>query len=210
MTLNNLKNNHMSIIAINGKIGSGKDTVGQLIQELRASQNWQIKKFAGKLKQIATLLTNIPIDNWEDQSFKQTYLGDNWGMTARDFLQKIGTESLRNGLHENVWVNALFSEYIPLNEELRRSMGNVLDYSDCIWPNWIITDLRFPNELEAVTKRRGITIKIIRESENRIGTTHISETALDDYTNWDYVIYNNGTIEDLRTTIQNILIERNL
>ena len=32
---------------------------------------WEIKKFAGKLKQIASLLTGIPIEKFEDQEFKK-------------------------------------------------------------------------------------------------------------------------------------------
>ena len=77
------------IIGINGKIGSGKDTVGKIIQYLTANEevkqvttleewldsddlngrdfNWKIKKFAGKLKQIASLLTGIDVEKFEDQ-----------------------------------------------------------------------------------------------------------------------------------------------
>jgi hypothetical protein len=72
-------------------------------------------------------------------------------------------------------------------------------------PNWLITDTRFPNELEAAKTHNGITIKIVRESGNTIGTTHASETALDDYTKWDYVVDNNGSLEDLKTQILSIL-----
>lgn len=142
------------IIGINGKINSGKDTVGKIIQFLVANKNlpkdmqyvsleeldgvvnvysnWEIKKFAGKLKQTASLLTGIPIEKFEDQEFKKSYLGPEWGtvtnnplnaipvfedvtfnnlMSVRELLQKLGTEAMRDGLHENVWCNALFSDY---------------------------------------------------------------------------------------------------
>ena len=84
------------IISINAKIGSGKDTVGKIIQYLvdkdRAGYqhpdsqedfesycknfnqkycNWEIKKFAGKLKQIGSILTGIPVEMFEDQEFKK-------------------------------------------------------------------------------------------------------------------------------------------
>jgi hypothetical protein len=82
------------LIGINGYAGSGKDTVGKIIQYLLSAFNgvnlekilnkyeeyewmleeqseWEIKKFAGKLKQVASLLTGIPIEKFEDQEFKK-------------------------------------------------------------------------------------------------------------------------------------------
>jgi len=160
--------------------------------------DWEIKKFAGKLKVIAEILSGVPKINFEDQEFKKQDMGPEWGMTYRDLLQRLGTEAMRNGLHENVWVNALFADY-HFNIEKDEQM-----------PNWLITDCRFPNELEAVKTHKGITIKVIRDSGNTIGTTHASETALDDYTEWDYVVDNNGSIEDLKTQVFSILEKESL
>jgi hypothetical protein len=179
------------IIGINGKIGSGKDTIGSIIQYLVANKklpknmqyssleeldngsepfsNWKIKKFAEKLKTIASLLTGIPVKNFEDQEFKKTDLGKEWSyaypdeyyddgepvmvcMSVRQLLQKLGTEAMRDGLHTNVWVNALFADYNPV---ARLKGADIL-------PNWCITDMRFPNEMEAVVKRKGITIRVVR------------------------------------------------
>ena len=86
-------------------------------------------------------------------------------MSGRDFLQKLGTDAVRNGLHDMAWVNALMSEYKPkdapykhLADALEDKHHGLLNY-----PNWILTDTRFPNELSAVKKAGGITIKITRE-----------------------------------------------
>ena len=186
------------IISITGKIGSGKDTIADIIMQYTPYHDWEIKKFAGKLKDIAEILSGVPKINFEDQEFKKQDMGSEWGMTYRDLLQKLGTEAMRNGLHENVWVNALFADY-HFNIEEDEQM-----------PNWLITDCRFPNELEAVKTHKGITIKVIRDSGNTIGTTHASETALDDYTEWDYVVDNNGSIEDLKTQVFSILEKESL
>ena len=193
-----IKGNNMAIISISGKIGSGKDTIADIIMQYTPYHRWQVKKFAGKLKDIAEILTGVPKINFEDQEFKKQDMGPEWGMTYRDLLQKLGTEAMRNGLHENVWVNALFADY-HFNIEEDEQM-----------PNWLITDCRFPNELEAVKTHKGITIKVIRDSGNTIGTTHASETALDDYTEWDYVVDNNGSIEDLKTQVFSILEKESL
>ncbi len=151
------------IIGINGKIGSGKDTVGKIIQYLTSEcgdsnssrhrtyaeflkrgggsnlrnfdqhyvSDWEVKKFAGKLKTTASLLTGIDVEKFEDQEFKKTFLGQEWDyieymnnsprgsitkMTIRELLQKLGTEAMRDGLHTNVWVNALFADYVPISD----------------------------------------------------------------------------------------------
>ena len=191
-----IKGNNMAIISISGKIGSGKDTIADIIMQYTPYHRWQVKKFAGKLKDIAEILTGVQKINFEDQEFKQQDMGAEWGMTYRDLLQKLGTEAMRNGLHKNVWVNALFADF-NIDEDEQVSY-------------WIITDSRFPNELAAVKKHNGIAIKVIRDSGNTIGITHTSETALDNYTEWDYVIDNNGTLEELKTQVLSILEKESL
>lgn len=198
----------MAIISISGKIGSGKDTVAAIIMELANDRQWEVKKWAGKLKEVASLLTGIPKEKFEDQEFKKTNLGSEWNinsnpMTVRDLLQLLGTEAMRNGLHTDTWVNALMSEYKTDNGVDMKAEGN----GDGVVADkfWIITDTRFPNELAAITRHEGIAIKVVRDSGNQIGTTHSSETALDHYEDWDYVIDNEGSIDDLRKKIFNML-----
>ena len=163
------------IIGVSGYSGSGKDTVGAIIQYLNFpnpkfsiedvcakyaeyeellddESGWQTRKFAGKLKDIASHLTGIDIEDFEDQEFKKTNLGSEWWttcdeghqpMTVRDFLQKLGTDAMRMGLHDNVWVNALMVDYTPDKD------GDL--------PSWIITDTRFPNEAQAI-KDKGASL----------------------------------------------------
>ena len=210
------------IIGINGKIGSGKDTVGSIIQYLTFCKHynrtdlsyedftnsigwlptWEIKKFAGKLKQIGSILSGVLVEMFEDQEFKKLNMNPEWGMTYREFLQKLGTEAMRDGLHTNVWVNALFADY------KHSKTCNCKKGCRCAHdlPNWIITDMRFPNEMEAVELREGVTIKVVRPG-TAVGT-HPSETALDD-AYFDHVISNDGTIEDLVEKVRQVLtIER--
>jgi hypothetical protein len=196
----------MQIISISGKIGSGKDTVAKLIIDKSFISNWKVKKWATKVKEIASLLTGIPVEKFESQEFKRSYLSDEWSktktingqlvkepMTVRDLLQTIGTDAIRDVLHEDAWVNALMSEYKTKNDNY-----------------WIITDTRFPNELNTIKNNKGIIIKVIRDSGNTVGTLHASETALDDYTGWDYIINNNGSIEQLEQEVVKFLEKFNL
>ena len=232
----------MSIIGISGKIGVGKDTVGRIIQYLTSEcgdsnsprhrtyteflqkgggsnlrnfdqhyvSDWEVKKFAGKLKTIASLLTGIDVEKFEDQEFKKKEMGEQWGMTYRTFLQKLGTEAMRDGLHTNVWVNALFADY-----KMSYTQHPDIEYVDHkAYPNWIITDLRFPNEYKAVKEKRGITIRVVRpvhalSQENNAGILHSSETALDEAT-FDYEIINDGEIVDLIEKVKTILIKEKI
>ncbi len=248
-----------NIIAISGKMGSGKDTIGEIIQYISAeskidmvSQNqsvsledlikgkfkensdWEIKKMAGKLKDIACLLIGCTREQLEDREFKETPLGEEWWYwkiygelvdyrsrnisefkepipelikpTPRLLLQLLGTECGREIIHPNIWVNALFADY-----KLTRPNSSLGDISLGM-PNWIITDVRFPNEAKAIKDRGGIVIRVNRNPTLKIGALftykdgskevitqkeHPSETGLDDYKDFDYVIENNGTIEDL-------------
>jgi hypothetical protein len=275
------------IIGINGKIGSGKDTVGKIIQYLvvkkrytelitddfkefheeyknsdkpliysdnggAAYSDFEIKKFAGKLKQTASLLTGIPVEKFEDQEFKKTSLGSEWNrllyatlddenpllsvMSVRELLQKLGTEAMRDGLHENTWVNALFADYNATGYNYTGCENKVIQ-GEWEYPNWIITDMRFPNEMEAVEEKSGITIRVVRypktvevsRGPQDIETIpfdptnqkhmslwkgdssrlHASETALDN-TEFDYEIINDGTIEDLVEKVREILIKEEI
>ena len=220
------------IIGISGRIGSGKDTVGKIIQYLvwksrvekgelplsvysfsdfaretyfgKNQSGFEIKKFADKLKDIVCLLIGCTREQLEDREFKEKELGEEWWkyelswheytkvdgvyntyeeaceelrnfggssfdeknaittikLTPRELLQIIGTECIRDKVHPNAWVNALFADYkyeIHRSEVPTRAAGFIDQH---VYPNWIITDMRFPNELEAIKSRGGITIRV--------------------------------------------------
>ncbi len=133
-------------------------------------------------------------------------------LTPRLLLQLLGTECGREIIHPDIWVNATFADYQP-NGAPYNSLGDVFDDLklcpfETKMPNWIISDVRFPNEAKAIKDRNGILIRVNRN----IGLEfmHESETALDNYNDWDYVIDNNGTIEDLIEKVKQILIKEKI
>jgi hypothetical protein len=187
--------------------------------------NWQIKKFASNLKKICSILTGIPIEKFEDQEFKKSESGEEWDylnyehsmrgdtvkMTVRELLQKVGTDIFREQLHNNVWINALFGDYKLENEE----STYLNPYPTIEYPNWLITDLRFPNEFQAIKDRGGICVRVNRFETQTFYTQrvsfpdaipiHESERALDDYP-FDYVINNKGSIEELIEEVKKMLL----
>ena len=201
------------IIGISGRMGSGKNTVGDIIEKICLTNEgplFEQRSFAGKLKQIASLLTGIHVKKFENQEFKKLDMNPEWGMTYREFLQKLGTEAMRDGLHTNVWVNALFADYkraldLVKSEDTKYDL-KVEEVGE--YPNWIITDMRFPNEMEAVKERGGITIRVVRQDMHSLEAmipAHASETALDDV-EFDYEIINDAGIPELIEKVREILI----
>lgn len=82
-------------------------------------------------------------------------------MTGREVLQFVGTEIFRR-MNTNIWANATVNKILSEQPELA-----------------IITDCRFPNEVEAVQAAGGKVIRLLRD--NGTGDKHLSETALNDY-----------------------------
>lgn len=184
------------IIGIAGKAGAGKDTTGKMLASLLSNPNlswtmyWDsdivfpqqhfVVHYADLLKEIAASMLNMPFDNFNDQEVKQKYI--DWiGMTVREFLQRLGN-AVRESIHPDFWVNALFNTY---------------------YNNIIIADVRYPNEVQAIKDRGGIVFRIERPGAG--AGNHISETALDDYHGFDYIIDNVGTLEDLFNQVKFIV-----
>ena len=178
------------IIGISGKAGSGKDTAAKMLEVLYANPDISYEDFANKryknfadiqivhfadtLKETAQVLFRI--GEWETNTQEGKKTTINWiGKTVRELLQGIG-QGLRDAIDPNLWVKILFA-----NTE-----G---------WSNYIIADVRYPNEVYAIKKRNGILLRIDRKGAG--AGNHSSETALDNYKEWDVHIENNGSIEDL-------------
>ena len=210
------------IIGISGKATSGKDTVAKLLQvvfhnrimglkdndpallnmldapgvmsALNNECGFPIQRFAGPLKRHVADLLGITVEKLESQEYKTKTLGGEWNytksyeakcvhhsMTVRDLLIAIGNGA-REYVHTDIWVNALLSTYQPGND-------------------WIIPDVRYPNELKRI-ELYGFSIRVNRPGIKLINS--ISETGLDNAT-FDYTIKNTGTISDLFTNVIDIL-----
>lgn len=171
--------------------------------------------------------------------------------TPRFLMQYVGTNLFRNQLHPEIWVNSLMNEYKPYPKGIAHDLKNwseVYRHTSCkncgkqysgwkrqylckecieddsvqFYPNFIITDMRFPNEMEAVKKRGGITIRVNRPCDICGGSgyhkmscpvsksgEHYSETALDK-SEFDYIVDNDSDIQSLIEKIKEILKKEKL
>jgi hypothetical protein len=99
----------------------------------------------------------------------------------------LGTEVGRNGFGDDVWVDVLISKLEPMDKV-------------------VITDVRFPNEARELHNLAGEVWRVNREGVSAINE-HVSESQMDEY-NFDKIIDNNGSLEDLEHAIVE-LIEAN-
>lgn len=174
------------LIGLSGKKQAGKDFFANLFKEILAYDSMfsmhypvQNKKFADPMKKMADIFLGEGFTKeWEESGskFREGALPVFWNkhgkpMTRRQFLQELGTDAIRNNLHEDAWVNATFANF---NTDRH---------------NWIITDVRFPNEARAIEERNGLVIRINRPDLESTDN-HPSETALDNY-DFDFVFENN-------------------
>lgn len=149
--------------------------------------------------------------------------------SRRTLLQLIGTEAMRDIIHPNYWVNCLISQYKGKETNVTTSFYGNSRREDKYESNWLIPDTRFPNELKAIKDRGGIVIRVNRPLESVLNESlesskngvrkdakykrelleHPSETALDN-AEFDYIVFNDGSIEDLIIKVKEILLDLKL
>lgn len=206
------------IFGITGLIGSGKDTIADY---LCTEHGFRRLSFAGSLKDaIASIfgwdremLEGVTKSSREWREKPDQWWTERLGfkVTPRHILQTWGTEVCRNGFHKDIWVASV-------ENKLRQTGDNI-----------VITDCRFLNELNAIKAAGGVTIRVHRGQKpewydsaidlNR-GPSHIgwaiARNKLEKYgvhaseyssvgLKYDHHIHNDGTIDDLYRTINDLV-----
>jgi hypothetical protein len=203
------------IIGVVGFIGCGKGTVGDLLEQ----RGFVKDSFATPLKDACSAMFGWPRDllegdneasrQWREQPdpFWSEKMGKQF--TPRLALQLLGTEAGRDVFHKDIWVNSL----------LKRAGDKDV----------VITDVRFKNELKFIQKNNGIVVRVKRGPEpdwyedaivvnkgdrfigwalakDRLKRKHIHQSETDWVgAKFDYVIENNGTLEDLGKQVDGLL-----
>ena len=157
------------VIGICGLIGSGKGTVADQLVE----QNYKKISFADKLKDgVSTIFgwDRLLLEgdtkesrDWREQTdtFWTKELGKD--ITPRLVLQLFGTDCMRNGFDDSIWVNLVKKE--------------ILDNPN---QNYVIPDVRFPNEIDVV-KQLGGQVWQVRRGEKPLWWA----TAINVNENWE-------------------------
>jgi hypothetical protein len=183
------------IIGIVGYIGSGKGTVGDILVR---DHGYHQFAFADALKDAVASIFVWPRgllegDSNASRAFRERV--DPWWshkfgyeVTPRLILQKMGTEACRHGIADNIWIAALE----------KRIHG---------YENVVITDVRFPNEIDFIKNANGVIVRVQRGEDptpEELSKLHVSETAWN-YIKPDVTIFNNGSLDDLRKEIDMVL-----
>lgn len=77
--------------------------------------------------------------------------------------------------------------------------------------NIMVTDVRVPHEYEVFKNAGAISIRVEADRETRmqrgtlIGENDITETGLDNITDWDYIIENNSDYESLKEKVNSLI-----
>ncbi len=105
----------------------------------------------------------------------------------RHYLQELGAGA-RDIIDPNLWIDCLLGD---------------IDYFRGTGMDCAITDVRYPNEAKMILARGGELIRIDRPGVTRLD--HPSECALDDWTDWDHVIENDGTLGEFEDKVRALL-----
>ena len=210
------------VIGICGLIGSGKGTVADILVE---QYNFNKISFADKLKDAVSelfgwdrkMLEGETSESrvWREQedSFWTKETGRK--ITPRLVLHEFGTDCMRNGFYDGIWVSMVKQKILNFPTK-----------------NFVIPDVRFPNEMKMIQEfiggevwqvRRGelplwwATAKNVNQNWERAKDTHHSMKAVfpevhssewrwvDEDKEFNTIITNDKTIQDLNTTISNLV-----
>jgi hypothetical protein len=203
------------IIGVCGFIGSGKDTVADYLQNFH---EFRRESFASTLKDaVASVFgwDRMLLEGRTKEARKWREQVDPWWaerlamptLTPRWVLQYWGTEVCRRAFHDDIWIASL-------ENKLRSSKDHI-----------VISDCRFPNEIQSIQNAGGKIVWVqrgelpgwydlaveankgsnIAANELKMKKIHASETAWVG-TNFDVIIDNNSTIDDLYHQAEKLVI----
>ena len=107
------------------------------------------------------------------------------GASYRHLARTLGTEWGRELVSSDVWINIA-------EQKIIHSHGSIC-----------VDDMRFRNELNLLRVRGFRLVKIVRDTGRR--DSHISDSALASFEDWDHVITNDGTLEEFHEKIEAIV-----
>jgi len=182
----------MQVIGLGCTAQVGKDTAAEYWEKKFPGRVKRVA-FADKLKQVCMLLFDLSYEQCYGSKESKEAIDPRWGMSPREILQKVG-EGMRK-IYPDIWVDTVFYTTIP-------------DHQKDGYDFFVISDVRYPNEGDKVHKEDGTLIKVLRDAGGvEVGANHSSETAMKDYTDFDFIIDNNGTFSEYYETLDKLMEE---
>lgn len=174
------------IISLSGKKRAGKGTVTNHL----VSKGWVEVSWAYPLKEIiGRELFGLTSDQMYGSTENKEAIIPEWNLSAREILQKVGTDMFRKYICDDFWVRIGVRS---IQERLKKDPKT----------NIVISDTRFPNEAEAIKQLHGYLVWIHRENNPYANDRHPSETALDNYRGWNTILSaTDGDLEMLKAQI---------
>ena len=202
------------IVGLVGLIGAGKGTVADLLVE---RHNFIKESFANSVKDAvsaifgwdrALLEGDTPESRaWREQ--KDDFWSEKLGreMSPRLALQLMGTEAGRDVFHPDLWVHTVLNR-------CAKSPNN----------NYVIADVRFPNEIKVIQEAGGVVIRVKRGDEPEWYNVALKVNKKNNYygmaeqypnvhfSEWAWIgsdidaeIANNSTLEDLTEKVDSLV-----
>lgn len=180
----------MKLVGIAGRRRVGKDVVAEYIHR---TYGYTHRKFAQHLKDAVKCLFGF--SQGQVESHLKDDVDPRWDVSPRQVLQFIGTEVLQYKLQELIPnVGLLFN--------VKRMFLDIKE-SDSV----VISDVRFPHEVDSIKERGGVVIGIERATILDDTDTHSSESGIDAL-ECDYVIQNNGALVELYAEIDRVMLQQ--
>ncbi len=144
------------LVGVVGFIGSGKGTIGEYLVN---KHDFVTDSFAKSLKDAASAIFGWDREMLEGDTpgsrFKREQADRFWSeklgiknFSPRQGLQLLGTEAGRNIFGDDIWITGVEKRWI-----------------DAGTPRTVITDCRFPNEIDLIKRSGGYVIRVARGEE---------------------------------------------
>lgn len=200
-----------------------------LSEEYPKSNNFEVKRFADKLKDFVCSITGLTREQLEKKEVKEMpleafpnyycYRGDN--IPENVVFYSSSWEECRTYMTTHSYVR--MSKRFLTPRQLMEMIGDDLikrKINENVWINsfysnfdtskqsFIVPDLRYVEEAESLKKHNAFLIKVVSNVNYRDGSTrissnsnHLSVTSLNDYTGFNYFIHNYNGLDDLISQI---------
>ena len=191
------------LIGVVGLIGSGKGTVSDRLEQ---KHNFRKDSFARSLKDAVSSMFNWDREMLEGKTEQSrawrekpdVFWSKRFGkdVTPRWVLQYFGTEVMRQGMHDSIWIDSCMARYDGKPT--------------------VIADTRFENEIKIIREMGGSILLVKRGQDPDWFTDYVEGNVvpknihLSEYawakSEYDHLITNDGTLENLHSKIDNLIV----